>query len=171
MLVPRAAYVRFPTGNPVGQPHMPNQQRTILRGVLAALESIDEPGTLLEMPYRWRRMPDEDPQRPTLERPPVAAVVATEEVYPRARAMTGAIESAYSELMQHVDAYREWLQAELTEEQQREEPDRVKIEALRPQLRYVEELAASLEGPAHDGLVRVSDRVVRIRHWEEGVFI
>src|SRR5215207_5958855 len=60
MRVPRAAYLRFPTGNPVGEPHKPNQQRAILRGVLAALVAIHKPGTVLELPYRWKRMPDED---------------------------------------------------------------------------------------------------------------
>ena len=49
--VPRAVYLRFPTGNPVGEPHKPNQQRAILRGVLQALDAIREPGTVLELPF------------------------------------------------------------------------------------------------------------------------
>jgi hypothetical protein len=40
----------------MGEPHKPDQQRTILRAVLAALERAPEPGTIYELPYRWRRM-------------------------------------------------------------------------------------------------------------------
>ena len=54
--VSRACYVRFPTGNPMGEPHKPDQQRTILTAVLAQLSAIEEPGTIVELPFRWRRM-------------------------------------------------------------------------------------------------------------------
>jgi hypothetical protein len=53
---PRAVFLRFPMGNSMGEPHKPDQQRTILRGALAALECMREPGSLWELPYRWRRM-------------------------------------------------------------------------------------------------------------------
>lgn len=54
--VSRACYLRFPTGNPMGEPHKPDQQRTILLAVLEQLAAIQEPGTLVELPFRWRRM-------------------------------------------------------------------------------------------------------------------
>ncbi len=54
--VSRACYVRFPTGNPVGEPHKQEQQRMILRTVLEQLVEIKEPGTIAELPFRWRRM-------------------------------------------------------------------------------------------------------------------
>ena len=54
--ISRACYVHIPTGNPVGEPHRPNQQRTILSAVLEQLTLITEPGTIVELPYRWRRM-------------------------------------------------------------------------------------------------------------------
>ncbi len=50
-------------------------------------------------------------------------------------------------------------------------PDPAKLQALGPQVTYLRELTAAREGPAHDGLVRVADRVVRIRHCQEGSFI
>lgn len=53
---PRAVRVRFPMGNPVGEPHKPDQQRRILRSVLEVMEQVREPGLLVELPYRWRRM-------------------------------------------------------------------------------------------------------------------
>ena len=54
--VSRACYVRFPTGNPMGSPNEPGQQLTILTAVLEQLVKIQEPGTIVELPYRWRRM-------------------------------------------------------------------------------------------------------------------
>lgn len=54
--VSRSCYVRFPTGNPVGEPHRPDQQRLILTAILEQLVAIQQPGTMVELPFRWRRM-------------------------------------------------------------------------------------------------------------------
>ncbi len=54
--VSRSCYVRFPTGNPVGEPHKSDQQHKILSAVLEQLVAIQEPGTMVELPFRWRRM-------------------------------------------------------------------------------------------------------------------
>lgn len=54
MKVPRGAYVRFPLGNPFGEPDRPDQQNRILHDLLELVESAKEP-TLVELPYRWRR--------------------------------------------------------------------------------------------------------------------
>ncbi|HEV3472852.1 MAG TPA: hypothetical protein VG408_06550 [Actinomycetota bacterium] len=52
----RAAYLRFPTGNPMGQPHRPEQAKTILADVLGLLEEAEGPEYIVQLPYRWRRM-------------------------------------------------------------------------------------------------------------------
>lgn len=54
MKVPRAAYVRFPLGNPLGEPGRPDQQRRILDDLFELLETAVKPG-IVELPYRWRR--------------------------------------------------------------------------------------------------------------------
>ena len=54
--IARACYLRFPTGNPMGGAHKPEQQRTILTAVLEQLTLIHAPGTIVELPFRWRRM-------------------------------------------------------------------------------------------------------------------
>ncbi len=54
MNVSRAAYVRFPLGNPFGEPHRPEQGRLIFEQLLRLLETATEP-TFVELPYRWRR--------------------------------------------------------------------------------------------------------------------
>lgn len=56
MRVPRAAYVRFPTGSPLGEPGHPGQHLAIARAALGLLESATGPQTLVELPYRWKRM-------------------------------------------------------------------------------------------------------------------
>jgi len=52
---PRAVYVRFPFGFTFGEPFARDQQLTIAEDALAALESIQEPATIVELPYRWKR--------------------------------------------------------------------------------------------------------------------
>lgn len=52
---PRALYVRHPFGHPLGEAFRIAQQRAILADALRGLETIAEPGTILEPGYRWRR--------------------------------------------------------------------------------------------------------------------
>lgn len=54
--VPRAAYVRFPLGNPLGEGGRPDHQERMLRDLLGIAEAATEPETIVELPYRWRRM-------------------------------------------------------------------------------------------------------------------
>ncbi len=53
---PRAVLVNFPLGHQTGKKFEPELQKSILRDALNALRTIKEPGTILELPYRW----DED---------------------------------------------------------------------------------------------------------------
>ena len=52
---PRVAHVRFPFGRPMGEPNNPDQHRVIIEDTLRILETATEPGTLVNLPYRWRR--------------------------------------------------------------------------------------------------------------------
>lgn len=54
MKVPRAVYLRFPLGNPMGEPGRADQQSQILEDLFELLETAEEP-QLVELPYRWRR--------------------------------------------------------------------------------------------------------------------
>lgn len=57
---PRAIFLRYPAGNQVGEAGKPQQQRTILRRALEAAAAMSSPGTIWELPYRWRRFPTEE---------------------------------------------------------------------------------------------------------------
>ncbi len=52
---PRTVSLRWPFGHPVGEPFNVAQQRTIVCAALAALYQIEEPGTIIDLPYRWKR--------------------------------------------------------------------------------------------------------------------
>ena len=52
---PRSVFLRYPFGHPLGEAFNIAQQRTILQDALRALETIVEPGTILEPGYAWRR--------------------------------------------------------------------------------------------------------------------
>ena len=66
---PRAVYIRYPAGNQFGEGGKPQQQRSIITGVLEAARDIKSPGTVLEAPYRWRRFPIEEESRFPQESP------------------------------------------------------------------------------------------------------
>ncbi len=58
--VPRAAYLRFPTGEPLGEVGQAEQHATIVAAALALIAQAEEPETIVELPFRWRRMPRVD---------------------------------------------------------------------------------------------------------------
>ena len=52
---PRTVFLRWPFGHPFGEPLNTTQQRVVLAEMLRALYKIQEPGAILDLPYRWRR--------------------------------------------------------------------------------------------------------------------
>ena len=51
----RTVFLRWPFGHPLGEPFNVAQQRTILAEALRALYTIDTPGAIQDLPYRWKR--------------------------------------------------------------------------------------------------------------------
>ena len=52
---PRAVFVKWPLGHPLGEPHNSTQQRTVIFDALRLLISASTPGEIAEPGYRWRR--------------------------------------------------------------------------------------------------------------------
>jgi D-proline reductase (dithiol) PrdB len=52
---PRTIYLRWPFGHPLGEPFNPAQQRAVLAEAFKALYSIEKPGEILDIPFKWRR--------------------------------------------------------------------------------------------------------------------
>lgn len=53
--VPRALFVKWPLGHPLGEPHNAAQQRTMIFAALKLLITAQQPGLIVEPGYRWRR--------------------------------------------------------------------------------------------------------------------
>lgn len=53
--VPRALFVRWPLGHPLGEPGNVAQQRTVIFDALQLLKRAQMPGIIAEPGYRWRR--------------------------------------------------------------------------------------------------------------------
>jgi D-proline reductase (dithiol) PrdB len=56
---PRALLVKFPRGSMLGEPGNVERQRRIILDALDALTTMTEPGTVQELPYRWKRSDSE----------------------------------------------------------------------------------------------------------------
>lgn len=56
---PRALLVKFARGSMFGEPGNVKRQRRILLDALEALKTMTNPGTVLELPYQWKK-PDPD---------------------------------------------------------------------------------------------------------------
>lgn len=52
---PRAMLVKFARGSMLGEPGNVKRQRRIILDALAALQTMTEPGTIQELPYRWKQ--------------------------------------------------------------------------------------------------------------------
>ena len=65
--VPRAVFVRWPLGHPMGEKHAPLQQRTLIFDALKLLLTAEEPGIIAEPGYRWRREEYAEPDWSTLQ--------------------------------------------------------------------------------------------------------
>ena len=59
---PRAVFLKWPLGHPLGEPGRVGQQMTVLRSAFKALEEISTPGTIIDLPYRWKRHEDLEPK-------------------------------------------------------------------------------------------------------------
>ncbi len=53
--VPRAMFLKWPLGHPVGEPFKKEEQTFIVKKALSLLETIKTPGTIIDPPYRWKR--------------------------------------------------------------------------------------------------------------------
>lgn len=51
--VPRALAIEFPFAHPLGKPFDKEQQLRIINDAFDGLTSIKEPGTILDLPYKW----------------------------------------------------------------------------------------------------------------------
>lgn len=145
--VPRAGYLRFPVGYPMGEPGDARQQTAILTDLLGILSRADGPGWVEELVHRWRR------NEPAETAGDVAAL----------------LERAYghlTELGADLGRCRELLTAEAA--QGEGNPGLTRL--LRLQCRRVETLLGYVEGEADPLLRDLIDRLHVVREARAGRF-
>ncbi len=59
--VPRAVFVKWPLGHPLGEPNQPLQQRTLIFEALKVLKEADQAGIIHEPGFRWKRQSYSEP--------------------------------------------------------------------------------------------------------------
>jgi hypothetical protein len=52
---PRTIFLKWPFGHPLGEPFNVSQQRAVLTEAFNALYTIDVPGKIIDLPFKWRR--------------------------------------------------------------------------------------------------------------------
>ena len=62
---PRTVFIRWPFGHPLGEPGNAKQQRSVVLEALKALYQVKEPGTIIDLPFKWRREKYEEYVEPT----------------------------------------------------------------------------------------------------------
>ena len=50
----RAVYLPFPFGSPVGEPDNEMQQIEVIKAALKLIETDKKPGTIVDLPFKWR---------------------------------------------------------------------------------------------------------------------
>jgi glycine/betaine/sarcosine/D-proline reductase family selenoprotein B len=51
--IPRALFINFPFGTPLGKAHIQSLQNSIVNDMVSALKTLDRPGKIINLPYKW----------------------------------------------------------------------------------------------------------------------
>lgn len=160
MRVPRATYLRFPVGNPFGEAGNADQQQLVLGAVLDAFEEMDEPGTIVELPFRWRRVHQHVIGDDTED---------LSEAYTVARECTSEIAERYEDLLEACTRYRDRL-LEVLDGMDPAVTQPKEIVQTRRHVDRVNDLIDLLEKPVHDQILWNSSRYFLLQLAHEGRF-
>jgi hypothetical protein len=92
-------------------------------------------------------------------------------LYEEAKRQVGRVHDLYDALVDEIESYREWIDELLEAERAKPEPDPKFMSAIGVQSRFATSFQRVLEEEAFDEFVHFADRVIRIKHYEEGTFI
>lgn len=157
--VPRAIALRFPAGNQVGEAGKPQQQRAILSAALEAIYAIRSPGTIVELPYRWRRFP--------IREEPVLQGTSQGPRHPQAEALGEALDA----VVQAAQIYKTYIRERLAQEEANATPLPGLAGAYRLQIDRVEQLISSLDGDILDQLRDIVNAVAVMELRASGKFV
>ncbi len=92
-------------------------------------------------------------------------------VYASCKAKVQAIQEAYDALVEAVEDYQGLLTTLIEASDPDDEAEKHLLVVARLQHNTTKGLMGTLESDLHDDLIRLSDRVIRFKHWEDGVFV
>ena len=157
--VPRAVTLRYPAGNQVGEAGKPIQQRTILSWVLQAAADVQSPGTILELPYRWRRFP--------VEEEPSYAGVSQGARHPQ----TDEIAAALDEAVRLIHAYKGYLDERAAQEAANPAGIQLAQDALVEAAARADRLLRTVDGDAMEQLRDIVNRITVLELMASGKFV
>lgn len=157
--VPRAIALRYPAGNQVGEAGKPQQQRMILTAALEAIDAIRSPGTIVELPYRWRRFP--------IHEEPVVHGESQGPRHPQAEALGEALDA----LVQAAQVYKAELEKRLAQAEANPVPGQGLVSAYAQQIERLERLLTDLDGELLDQLREVVNAVAVLELRATGKYV
>lgn len=92
-------------------------------------------------------------------------------VYAICKAKVKAIQDAYDALIDTTEGYKTLLTTIIAECDPNDESDKHLLVVANLQRNTINGLIGTLDTDLHDDLTRLSDRVIRFKHWEDGIFI
>jgi hypothetical protein len=92
-------------------------------------------------------------------------------VYDACKAKVRAIQEAYDALVNAAEDYKALLTTLIEECDPHNEDDKHLLVIANLQRNTTNGLINTLDTDVHDDLTRLSDRVIRFKHWEDGVFV
>jgi hypothetical protein len=93
------------------------------------------------------------------------------QVYNTCKAKVLAIQEAYDALVEAAEDYKALLTTLIQESDASDESEKHLLVVANLQRNTVNGLIGTLDSDVHDDLTRLSDRVIRFKHWEDGVFV
>ena len=98
-------------------------------------------------------------------------MTAKQGVYDSCKARVRAIQEAYDALVEAVEDYRGLLTTLIAECDSNDEQEKHLLVVANLQRNTTNGLINTLDTDLHDDLIRLSDRVIRFKHWEDDVFV
>ena len=98
-------------------------------------------------------------------------MVKKEGVYDSCKAKVLVIQEAYDEFVNAVEAYKALLTSLIEDSDPDDANEKHLLVVANLQRNTTNGLINTLDTDVHDDLVRLSDRVIRFKHWEDGLFV
>jgi len=98
-------------------------------------------------------------------------MVKKQGIYVACKAKVLAIQEAYDEIVNSVEEYKALLTRLIEDSDPNDADDKHLLVVANLQRNTTNGLINTLDTDIHDDLTRLSDRVIRFKHWEDGLFV